>query len=345
MIRLALVLLLFSLAVFAGDPLPQASPDWVKERMMTFASDDFEGRQAGTLRSVDAAEWIAAEFRKAGLKPPPGSNTYFQNFTAETEKGPVKTMNVVGYLPGGDPEVKTPFILFGAHWDHIGMAPAEAEGEDKVFNGADDNASGVISVIGVANNVFQGIRQNLIQKPRRGMIFIAWGAEEMGLLGSRHYVQQQPVFPIEDLSVYFNFELVGHSAKLGKRKFWLTGAQYSDFQAYLKPIVEKHQWSMVDNPFPQLQLFFRSDNFPFAAVELNREEKKMTGIPAHSFSTWGGEDHYHQVHDDPAAIDHENLASFINMMSEAAVVLANQDASVAWLKNDDFSFTRYTGVK
>lgn len=347
MIRsLLIALLLLSACSFAQEPasLPKTDVAQVKEWMMTLAGDKMQGRLPGTDASEEAAEWLASQFRKAGLKPRPGSNTFFQSFYTEAKESTpgVRTHNVVGYIKGSDDSIAHPYILFGAHWDHIGMA---TEGEDLIYNGADDNASGVIACLGVAQNIAQGIRKGLIERPKRTLVFVAWGAEELGLLGSKYFVHEKPPFPMEQLAVNFNFELVGHSAKLGKKKFFLTGADYSDFKTYLEPVAKAHDWEIIANPMPELNLFFRSDNFNFAGIEIDRPAKKLTGIPAHTFSTWGGEDHYHQVHDNPEAIDFENLSSFIDVMTAATLVMANQDAVPQWQKDETYTFERYQGEK
>jgi hypothetical protein len=342
MLRFMLIAICLFAITFPAQAQTKTDVKLVESWMMKLAGDEMAGRKAGTPESMVAAKWLAAEFEAMGLKKPPGMNSFFQTFVAKTDYGDIPTVNIVGYIPGSDPKIAKPYVMFGGHWDHIGLAE---QGEDRIFNGADDNASGVITAMGVAKNILAGIESGKLEQPKRSLIFIAWGAEEIGLLGSYHYVKKEPVFPVEELSVYFNFELVGHTKTMGKRKVWMTGAGFSDFQDYIKPVLEKHKWSLVDNPFPNLQLFFRSDNFPFVGVVLNREERSLVGIPAHTFSTWGGEDHYHQVHDNPETIDFENLASFIDVMTDAAMKLANQPEIPKWLANDEFTFTRYQGAE
>ncbi|HSI73678.1 MAG TPA: M28 family peptidase, partial [Fimbriimonas sp.] len=153
------------------------------------ASDLLEGRGTPS-RGLDlAAEYIAAQFRRAGLQPAV-NGSYFQETTIKArrdsdEMTPVR--NVIGLLPGSDPALKNTYVLVTAHYDHLGMK-ATGEG-DRIYNGANDDGSGTVSVIELAGALAK-------YKPKRSIVFMTFYGEERGLVGSRYY-GSHPVFPLK----------------------------------------------------------------------------------------------------------------------------------------------------
>ncbi len=338
-LRLLFVSCLFTAASsWALEGPPQATPAQMKQWVETLAGDAMKGRMEGTEGAAKAADWLAAEFAKIGLAPLPGAEDYFQPFSFTHNGETIKARNVIGMIPGSDPALKEEWIMITAHYDHIGEK-TEGEG-DLIYNGADDNASGVAVAMAIGKTLSR--LQKKGQGPKRSILVIGWAAEEEGLHGSRWFAKN-PLIALEKLVVNLNLEMVGHATKLGPKKIWMTGRDYSDLHEVVAKHTGKHGWEFISNPFPKLNLFVRSDNVPFAMLVADREKRTAQGVPAHSFSTWGGEDHYHAVHDNPDRVDAENMAALAQMMTDVTRDLADRASWVKWQSNDFYTFSRYQG--
>jgi hypothetical protein len=169
------------------EPLATLKPVFSEKRMMStikyLASEELKGRGLGTPEIDQAAEYIAQKFEEAGLKPING--TYYQKFTHKfNEKGELDLTNVIGVIPGTDPDLKEEPVVISAHYDHLGLGwPDVRKGnEGKIHYGADDNASGVATIIELAHSMAKTV------KPKRTIVFLACTAEEAGLIGSRYFV-------------------------------------------------------------------------------------------------------------------------------------------------------------
>ena len=313
----------FSIVAMADvsiNPSAESYQKWVTY----MASDEMKGRANGSKEIDVVAHWIASQFNNAGLSYPPEMETHLQSFQA---KGAIPYRNVIGYLEGSDPAKAHEYIIVSAHYDHIGTSGG------LVNNGADDNASGVAALIGVAHQLQKS-------RPERSMLFIAWSGEEEGFLGSKYYITE-PVLPLENAVLNINFEMVGHTKGLGKKQFWLTGAKYSSLYKELKKISDEKDWTVSSSPFPELSLFWRSDNISLALLDVNQETKTAYGIPAHTISTWGREGHYHSPNDDADKIDFENLAQFADTLSYMLIKLSSLPSVVQWHETSDISFKHY----
>ncbi len=172
------------------------------------AGDELEGRNAGHAGEAKAAEYIAGVMERAGLRPMGDDGGYFQKF--QVFRRP--TCNVIGMLEGTDPELKKECVLVGAHHDHVGTVgqghPARlggARGEDTIYNGADDNASGTTVLLALVS----AFREGGIST-RRSVIFATFSGEEAGLLGSRHYTNRPPV-PMDRHVLMINLDMVGRN--------------------------------------------------------------------------------------------------------------------------------------
>ena len=151
----------------------------VRKHLYTLASDDMQGRKAGTEGIEKAAQYIEGEFKRIGLKTYADLPTYRQTFTFKTRRSndSITSSNIIGVLEGKGK--KDEMVIISAHYDHIGMKK-EGEG-DLIFNGANDDATGVTGVLALAE-YFAEKGNN-----ERTIIFIAFTAEEMGLIGSKHF--------------------------------------------------------------------------------------------------------------------------------------------------------------
>lgn len=173
----------------------------LKKHVSFLASDSLEGRGLGTNGKVLAKNYIADKFTQFGLLPFHETG-YFQDFYLRMGMARVPATNVVGYLKGNDPELQDEYIVIGAHYDHLGVE--ENKDEIKIFHGADDNASGVATVIELAR-YFSENRDFL----KRSIIFVAFDAEESGLLGSEHFVQSGEPVSLKNIKLMFSLDMVG----------------------------------------------------------------------------------------------------------------------------------------
>lgn len=163
------------------------------------ADDSTRGRFTGDPAIGSVADYIAGSFADAGLSPPPSGE--YVRWWGDVEPGCVPTgPNVVGWLPGSDPELRDEYVLFVAHFDHLGEG---SEGTDRIYNGANDNASGTAALMSLARAF-----PLLDPAPRRSTVFLAVSGEEQGLCGSIGYVSNPP-FPLESTRSVLNLDMVG----------------------------------------------------------------------------------------------------------------------------------------
>lgn len=169
-----------------------------KQHVHTLASDTFEGRHTGTRGGHAASVYIAQQLRKYSLQSAVSTTTYFQEFGNESR-------NVLGLIPGSDPQLKNEYILIGAHYDHVGYGNNQTSNGPVgyIHNGADDNASGVSAVLEIAEAWhISG------ERPKRSIILAFWDGEEHGLLGSKNFVAN-PTCPMNALRCIINMDMVG----------------------------------------------------------------------------------------------------------------------------------------
>jgi hypothetical protein len=188
------------------DPTPEFSSARMLHDIQVLADDKLAGRGLGTPELDRAAEYIAREFREAGLKPMDDSD-YTQRWSADVPGlgKSVKLKNVVGIIPGVNPQWRGQSVVIGAHYDHLGRGwpDVHAGGEGKIHPGADDNASGVAVLLELARKLAPSWR------PQRTVVFVAFTGEEAGRLGSRHYVRQASVYPAKQAIGMVNLDMVG----------------------------------------------------------------------------------------------------------------------------------------
>jgi hypothetical protein len=307
--------------------------------MNYLVSDERQGRLTGSEENSDVQSWLIKRFETVGLEKLPGQDSYLQKFTAYNKKGePLQAANVIGYLPCQCDSNK--YFFVGAHYDHVGVNP-KLEG-DKIFNGADDDASGVVASLIFAKQLKQ------IDKLPFNVVIAAWDAEEMGLQGSKYFAQN-PWVPVENIESGFMFELVGVPLKDKLNNAWMTGHEYSTLYPTLKEQLASQGWELDPVLDPKMGLFFRSDNAPFAMLNTSnedikkafqeKEKAKVNGIPMHAISVWRGQDHYHQPHDDMSNIHIPNLVSLSEALAKAFTQLP-ESTSIEWLENSQFEFSR-----
>jgi Zn-dependent M28 family amino/carboxypeptidase len=272
---------LLPLMAFAQD----LSKEWVVGIVSTLASDEMKGRKFGTPENDKAAEYIAGEFKKNNLGYCFG-DSYLIPFEYKGQKG----YNVCGIKKGKSEQS----LAFSAHFDHIGTNNKEG---DNIYNGADDDASGVSTVMGLAD-YFKD------KKTDFSMVFMAFNAEEIGLVGSKALSENQNLNPIfNNIKALFNFEMLATESQFGKNAVFMTGDEFSDFDELINANAV-NGLRVFPDPYQGQQLFYRSDNVNFV-------KKK---IVAHSISTvdMNKAFHYHAVNDDINIVDADNLTNIIN---------------------------------
>jgi Zn-dependent M28 family amino/carboxypeptidase len=274
------------------------------------ASDLLEGR-ATPSRGLDvAAEYIAAQFRRAGLEPVAGSD-YFQ--TAPVGNGTAK--NVAGLLRGSDPDLRDSYVILSAHYDHIGM---RSKGDDRIYNGANDDGSGTVSVIEIASAL-----ASLPVHPKRSILFLAFFGEERGLLGSQYYARH-PLVPLNKTIAEISLEQVGRTDATNGPQVgvaYLTGFDYTGLGSTLAEQADAAGFRIAADPSPKKEdLFERSDNLPFA----------LAGIPDGTIFVAADFPDYHRVGDKWQKIDYENMAKLDRALALGLMHLSSDAAPPKW---------------
>ena len=282
MSKISFIIAIFSSSLFFSQDV---SKERVTKVLSTLASDEMKGREIGTPENDSAAVFIAKKFKEDNLDFCTG-DSYLVPFQY---KG--KTVYNVCAIKKGKSD-KT--LAFTAHFDHIGSTKSSG---DNVFNGADDNASGVTTIIGLAD-YFKNKDSEFSQ------MYIAFNGEEKGMKGSKAISDLEKLQPkYQNITALFNFEMVATVSQFGANSLYMTGDEFSDLDELINAHAEN---GLKINPDPYLgqQLFYRSDNVSFV-------KKK---IIAHSFSTvdMRTAKHYHQLNDDIKVVNFENLTQIIN---------------------------------
>ena len=283
----------------------------IRAELSFLASDAMQGRGSGTIFERIAAEYIGSQFRQFGLEPggdtdSAGNKGFVQRVPVETAPSGA-TWNAIGILRGSDPKEA---LMLSAHLDHLGVNEA-ASGDDKIFNGADDDASGSVAVLELARALAVG------KKPRRTIYFVCFGSEERRGAGSRHFIDSPPV-PLTQIVADLQFEMMGRpDPKVAAGTLWLTGFERSD----LGPALARNGAALVADPHPEQRFFQRSDNFPFA----------LRGVIAHTISSFGLHTDYHRPSDDVSKIDFPFMTRSLNSLVRPIKWLANSDFRPAWL--------------
>lgn len=217
-----------------------------------------------------------------------------------------KLMNVVGILPGKSK--KDEYVIFSGHYDHIGVGkPVDG---DSIYNGANDDAAGTTAVIMLAK-YFKSLGNN-----GRTIVFAGFTAEEVGGFGSQYFSRQ---FDPAKVVAMFNIEMIGTESKWGKNSAYITGYEKTDMGAIMQKNLEGTGFTFHPDPYPQQQLFYRSDNATLARI----------GVPAHTISTakMDGEPHYHKVSDHIETLDMENMAMIIKSIAlSSRSIVAGKDS-------------------
>jgi len=242
----------------------------------------------------------------------------------------LNTSNVIAVQPGTDPAMADQYVVVTAHLDHEGLQPGHSEANDRLFNGAMDNASGVATLLEMARLI-------AAEPTRRPIMFVALGAEEMGLLGSSYHAAN-PGLETGELAVNVNVDMPILTWPFDDVVAF--GADRSNIFPYVGAAVGEYGLKLVPDPNPDEGFFFRSDQYSYV----------QAGIPAVyvdlGFGNGGEEaqnaflsNHYHQPSDEAFRIDYEQLGRFADIAYLVARNVAGMDERPAWLAGDFFGDT------
>jgi Zn-dependent M28 family amino/carboxypeptidase len=283
-------------------------------------------------------ESLIVAARKREFQPVPLGVTLSIDFKSEVRE--IETGNVLGLLPGSDPVLSKEVVIITAHHDHLGKKEGGKPGEDVIYNGAVDNASGVAQMLTIAKGLTA-----LPTAPRRSILFAAVAAEEQGLLGSQYLAEHPPV-PVGRIAA--NLNLDGANIWGRTRDVIVIGLGKSDLDARITAIAKRQGRVVVPDQFPDRGFFYRSDQFNFAKL----------GVPAAYADSgvdyvgrpkgWGTEQrrkfestHYHQPSDqfDPKW-DLSGALQDCELYYWLALEVANADEMPKWTPGDEFELPR-----
>ncbi|SEA59045.1 M20/M25/M40 family metallo-hydrolase [Pedobacter hartonius] len=273
--------------------LPAHSDQLLKD-VQTLSSDAYEGRKTGTKGAEMARNYISKRFKEIGLKSFPLLNSYQQSFTFSGIDDPkILGRNMIGYIPGSSSKV----IVISAHYDHLGII------NGKIFNGADDNASGVAGMLKIAAHYAKS-------KPNYTLIFAAFDAEEFGRKGSEYFVSHLPI-DLKRIRLNINLDMISHN---DKGELYASGT-YKNYQ--LK--------NYIVTTIPDLKILFGHDN-PKLGIDDWTEQSDQAAFNNKNipFVYFGVEDHkdYHKSTD---TFENINQEFFINAANGILEIIDNFD--------------------
>ncbi|HSG48907.1 MAG TPA: M28 family peptidase [Longimicrobiales bacterium] len=292
----------------------------VQYLLEALAADSMEGRQAGTEGEYRAVRLLETELARYGVEPA-GTEGYRQPvrlFATAADGGRTRwrllpadadldalpaerirtAYNVLGIIPGAG-ALADEVVVLGAHHDHVGFgAPVDG---DSIYNGADDDASGTVAVLEIARDLVRIAQGD--DGPRRAVLVAFFTAEEMGLLGTRHWIDR-PTVDLERVVADLQVEMIARPDSLagGFGRGWLTGYERST----MGDILAAQGSPIVPDPRPEMRFFFRSDNLPFAQL----------GIPAHTLSSYDLHTDYHGPDDEADRVDYPHMTALVEAALE-----------------------------
>ena len=287
------------------QPLPSVTAEMVRRHIVGLAGDDYEGRGAGYPGELKAARYIAAEFKRIGLKPvgdsTRGRNSYFQQFKFQPRHPLVPwevmtSQNVVGLLQGSDPVLKNQIVVVGAHYDGQGRSgqadplrytPRDSSVKDEIWNSANDNATSVAAILEIARAI-----KSAKLATRRSILFVAFGAEEHGMAGSIYYVSH-PVFPVTNHVAMINLEKLGRAAD---KPFSINGMANSPAWTEVLKTAQAQTKTQV------------APNIPFATPDSDHYAFGASKIPAVMLYVSSNQDEAHFPSDTSEKVNFERTA-------------------------------------
>lgn len=311
-----------------APPVPAAAPvplvveqARVEAHEAFLAGDALRGRGSATPDEAVAAAYVAARFQEYGLKPAPGMTGYLQTagvirhepvapsrrarWEVVAPEGAERiTTNAIGWLQGSDPSAGV--IMITAHLDHLGVR------NGVIMHGANDDASGVAAVLELARTLAGG------EQPKRSILFVCYGSEELGLLGSLYFARNSPV-PISDIVANLEIEMIGQQdPNMPAGIMMMTGFERSNFG----PALKERGALIAPDIYPDQRFFERSDNYQLA----------LQGVIAHTISGWATIPSYHTADDTIENLDIPFMTRAIQSLVEPIRWLASSDFKPDWVE-------------
>lgn len=282
----------------------------VRPHIEYLAGPELNGRSGAD--ALRAAEYVQAHFQECGLSPLFAEQSYFQEILGTGNEGEPRAIlgrNVGAWLPGSDPELRDEFVIVSAHYDHLGIR------NNRIYAGADDNASGVSMVLELAREYTKAGR-----RPRRSIVFLAFDLEERMLWGSRWFVAHSP-WPLDRVKLFITADMIGRSlGNLPLRTVFVLGSEYAPgLQQTLNEVGQPENVSVARMGIDLLGALPRSDYGPF------RSHK----VPFLFFST-GEHPDYHTPRDTPEKIDYEQVAAVSGLILKVTRSVADAVETPIW---------------
>ncbi|WP_235561447.1 M28 family metallopeptidase [Brevundimonas sp. Root1279] len=293
----------------------------VEAHQAFLAGDALRGRGSATPDEAVAAAYVAARFQEYGLTPAPGMTGFLQTagvvqrppsqpgrrprYDVVAPEGAERiTTNAIGWLQGSDPSAGV--IMISAHLDHLGVR------DGVIMHGANDDASGVTAVLELARTLAGG------EQPKRSILFVAYGSEELGLLGSLWFARNPPV-PISSIVANLEIEMIGdQDPNMPAGIMMMTGFERSNFG----PSLKERGALIAPDIYPDEHFFERSDNYQLA----------LQGVVAHTISGWATIPSYHSADDTNENIDFPFMTQAIQSLVEPIRWLATSDFKPDWVE-------------
>jgi len=221
--------------------------------------------------------------------------------------------NTIGILDGSDPDLANEYVVFTAHMDHLGIDEGAEPGADSIFNGADDDGSGTVTIVELAEAF-----ASMETKPRRSLVFLAVSGEERGLLGSRWY-SDNPTVPLDATVANLNMDMIGRN---WTDTIVAIGKEESTLGELVESVAATHPelgLDVIDDLWPEESFYTRSDHYNFA----------RKGVPILFFFNGVHQD-YHRVSDEVEAIDYEKMARIGRLVYYTGLAIAEDDEPPMW---------------
>lgn len=291
----------------------------LKELLYTYAGDKMEGRMTGSKGQKMATEFIRNFYKEHNIASPDGVTNYYQTVPAEfldRLKEPNDSENVIAYIKGS--EKPDEIIILSAHLDHVGK-----DNDGNVFNGADDDGSGTVAMLEMAEAFQQAVEDG--NGPKRSILFLHVTGEEIGLYGSRYFTEN-PIFPLENTVANLNTDMIGRidPDKIDTPNYiYLIGSDklsqelHDVSEAINKEYINLElDYTYNDENDPN-RFYYRSDHYNFA----------KNNIPIIFYFNGTHED-YHKISDTPDKIEYELMTKRTQLIFQTAWELANREGRI-----------------
>ena len=287
--------------------------DELKDHLYIFASDEFEGRETGEPGQKKAAEYLKKEYKALEIPSPLGGDDYYQEVPSSVFRGDVKpSENVLAFIEGS--EKPQEILVISSHYDHVGM-----DDEGNVFNGADDDGSGTVAILEIAE-AFKKAKEDGYA-PKRSILFLNVTGEEKGLVGSKYYTDN-PVFPLANTVANLNIDMIGRIGTgmedAGDYVYLIGSDKLStELQNLSEEVNRKYlnlnlDYTFNDENDPN-RFYYRSDHYNFAKHD----------IPIIFYFNGVHED-YHKHTDTPDKIEYDLLEKRAKLVFLTAWEVANR---------------------